>query len=455
MNQTAMASAPTIKQTLPSHRAGRSSVPGWRNFLVAMLALVFAFGLAIYSGAAAQTGAQWTAVIAAVLALGLAGWVAITIVPALARRTPLRWLTYQMSYSVTREGMIYLAGILIVGAAALNTGNNLLFLILGCMLAGIVISGILSRITLTGIELQLELPEHVFAGKPAPAIVELRNLKQTLPSFALRVMSQPVQKNKSGTGEALLEHPVYFPYLPRKQAVKSRVELLFEKRGVYKQETLALRSRFPFGFLEKTRKLPARAEISVYPAIEPTETFYEILPLLSGELESYQRGRGNDLYAIRDFVSTDGARFVDWKASAKSGALKVREFAREDERRVLLALDPFLCAGAASGKLAEEEFERAVSFCACLAWHFHEIDSVIGFRTPNGIVPLGPAAENVYEILRELAIIQTSNAHAGRDFLTELAHEPGVFKIVLTSQPRGSIPTALWTSAYLVFFDSL
>ena len=372
-----------------------------------------------------------------------------------------------MSYRVTREGIVYLAGIFIVALAALNTGNNLLFLVLGCMLAGIVLSGILSRITLTGVELHLELPEHVFAGEPAPAVVELTNLKRTLPSFALRVMGQKIdgkssaaETKSSANSAALLDRPVYFPYLRRGQAIRNRVELLFPKRGVYRQETLALRSRFPFGFLEKTRKLPARAEISVYPSIEPTETFYEILPLLSGELESYQRGRGHDLYAIRDFVSTDGVRFVDWKASAKSGSMKVKEFAREDERRVLIAFDPFVAAkGDSAGEndpaRAAETFERAVSFCACLAWHFRELESVLGFRTAGGEVSLGPAAENIYDVLQQLAAIQPQTPEPGHNFLNDLARETQVFKIVLTSQPRGSFPTALWSSSYIVFFDSL
>jgi uncharacterized protein (DUF58 family) len=444
-----------------------SDASGWRNFLVAMFALALAFGLAIYSGAAAQTGARWVAGITAISALALAGWVGITIVPALARRTSVRWLTYHVSYRVTREGLVYLGGIFVVALAALNTGNNLLFLVLGCMLAGIVLSGILSRITLTGIELHLELPEHVFAGEPAPAVVELTNLKRVMPSFALRVMGQKAERapRKSEAkgwtvGAALLDRPVYFPYLPRGQSVRNRVELLFPKRGVYRQETLALRSRFPFGFLEKTRKLPARAEISVYPSIEPTETFYEILPLLSGELESYQRGRGHDLYAIRDFVSTDGARFVDWKASAKSGSMKVKEFAREDERRVLIAFDPFVVAQSDPAEevdptRAAERFERAVSFCACLAWHFRELESVIGFRTAGGQVSLAPAADNIYDILEQLAAIQPQQPEAGNNFLNDLARETQVFKIVLTSQPRGSFPTALWSSSYMVFFDSL
>ena len=440
---------------------------GWRSFAIAMAALVFAFGLAIYSSAAAETGAVWTASASALGALGLAGWVAVTIVPALARRSPLRWLTFQMNYRVTPEGLVYLVCIFVVAIAALNTGNNLLFLILGCLLAGILLSGIVSTVTLAGIELKIELPEHVFAVEPARAVVELRNLKQMLPSFALRIVGEvakdknktaPQQKQRGRT--ALLDQPLYFPFIPRGQSVKNRVELMFPRRGIYKQETLSLRSRFPFGFLEKSRKLPAKAEIAVYPSVEPTDEFFEILPLLSGELESYHRGLGHDLYAIRDAVSTDSARFVDWKASAKSGGLKVKEYAREEERRVLIALDPFIAASESVQSESEalkaaEKFERAVSFCACLAWHFNEIESVIGFRTPDGEVPLGPAAENVYDVLRQLAAIEPHGNETGRTFLRNLTNESHVFKIVITSQPRGSIPTALWSTSYIVFFDSL
>ena len=117
--------------------------------------------------------------------------------------------------------MIYFVGVFAVALAALNTGNNLLFLVLGCLLAGILLSGIVSRITLTGIELKLTLPEHVFARQPAAALLELTNLKQTLPSFSLRVISDTAKDKKESGGKpaaALLQQPVYFPYLARKQS---------------------------------------------------------------------------------------------------------------------------------------------------------------------------------------------------------------------------------------------
>ena len=90
-----------------------------------------------------------------VIALGLAGWVAIAIVPNLARRTNLRWVVSQIDYKLTREGMVYLGVVGILILASVNTGNNLLFMILACSLAGIVMSGVLSRAVLVGVEIWL------------------------------------------------------------------------------------------------------------------------------------------------------------------------------------------------------------------------------------------------------------------------------------------------------------
>ena len=137
--------------------------PGWRNFGIAILVLSLAMVAALFSAAAGQTGRFYTAAAATAVALGLAGWVAVAIVPALARRTSLRWLVYQVDYRLTRGGVIYLGAVFILILAAVNTGNNLLFLILACSIAGILISGVLSRIVLTGVELRFDLPEHIFA----------------------------------------------------------------------------------------------------------------------------------------------------------------------------------------------------------------------------------------------------------------------------------------------------
>ena len=431
--------------------------PGWRSFAIAMGALAVALVLALYSAAAAELGRVWVAGGTALAALALAGWVAITIVPVLARRTPLRWLAYQIHYKLTREGIVYLAGVFVIILAALNTGNNLLFMILASMLAGILISGILSRVVLTGIELKLELPDHIFAEQPMLANLILANEKLTLPSFSLRV-----EGDEKKARAQILTRPVYFPFIPRQRQAEQKVELNFPRRGVYRQDAFNLSTKFPFGFLQKLRKVDSQMEIVVYPRVTPTEEFYEVLPLISGEMESYHRGRGHDLYSLRDYQSTDSARYVDWKASAKVSTLMVREFTREDERRVLLVLDPCLPAKTSTGgdekeiNLAEK-FERAVTLAACLAWHFYEINAEMQFRTAEFSTPMTTADEVIYDVLRNLALVEAREAADGGEgeFLAKLTDEPDLFKIILTSQPRGSIPTSLWTSSYFVFMQSL
>ena len=70
----------------------------------------------------------------------------------------------------------------------------------------------------------------------------------------------------------------------------------------------------------KTRHVALRREVLVYPRIEASDEILEILPLVRGEWESFVRGRGSDLYRIREYLPDDSARHVDWKATAKSGS---------------------------------------------------------------------------------------------------------------------------------------
>jgi uncharacterized protein (DUF58 family) len=434
---------------------------GWQNFAIALLVLSVALLVALFSAAVAQQGRVTLAAISTTIALALAGWVAITIVPKLARRTSLRWIVYQVDYRLTREGMVYLGVVAVLILACVNTGNNLLWMLLSCAIAGLLISGALSRAVLRGIELKFDMPEHVFAEQPVVAELELRNEKQAWPSFSLRV----VGANKKDAGQ-ILTRPVFFPYIPRQSSARQKVELTFPHRGNYHQDAFGIRTRFPFGFFEKTRQVDSQLEIIVYPKVAPTEHFYEVLPLLSGEMASNFRGRGHELHSLRDYLYTDSARFVDWKVTARAGRLMVREFAREDERRVMLVLDPYIGPPPATPGESEADaaraatehaarFERAVSMAACIAWHFNEINAALQFRTHRFSTPMAPSAEIIYDALRDLATIQPDSSALGGQFLDDLASEREVFKIILTARPQNTIPTALWSSSYFLFLNSL
>lgn len=437
-----------LTATLAKLRA-RIDSPGVRAFFLAMAALTVALLLALYSGAAAETGHVAVAGISALSSLVLAGWVAVTLVPVLARRTPLRWFAYKMEYKLTREGWIYIGGVFAVALAAMNTGNNLLFLILASLIAIILMSGILSTITLSGVAIRLELPEEIFAGSPVRASVELQNEKLTLPSFSLRLEGVAA---KGAARSAVLETPVYFPYVPRQGQVQQWVPLLFPRRGVYRQEAFKIVTRFPFGFLQKARPVDLRTEALVYPSVEATADFRAVLPALQGSIESLKKGRGQDLHALRDYQPTDSARHVHWKASARTGTLLVREFNREDDRRVLLVFDPALPAELPD---AAEKFERAVALCASIAWHFYETNALLRFRTLCAETPLAPAAEIISDVLRLLALTEPLRQKGGAELLQSLSGDPELAKIVLTSQSPGTIPEDLWNSAYFIFLPEL
>src|SRR5262249_14216409 len=140
------------------------------------------------------------------------------------------------------------------------------------------------------------------------------------------------------------------------------------------QERFSLSTRFPFAFLTKTRRMALAQEVVVYPHLTDPEEVVQLLPVLSGKLEAYQRGRGSDLYRIREYLPEDSGRFVDWKATAKSQSLKVREFSREDERRLRLVFD-----NPAPGAVSISDYERMVSLAASLAFRLSQTSVYLSF----------------------------------------------------------------------------
>jgi hypothetical protein len=426
---------------------------GAKNFLLSIFFLSIAMALALHGAALIDRGLwRWGATLHS-LALIIAFFVSVRLVPRMAINTPLRWLFYEINYKLTREGGVYITAIFIIALAALNTGNNLLYIILSCLLAGILVSGAVSRMVLTGIELSLELPEHIFAQRPVLATLTLNNRKLTLPSFSLLVSSPEAKNGKkklAAPSRRVLDQPVYFPYIPRNKQSTQQVELLFPRRGRYAQDAFSVSSKFLSGFCSRraSSRPPAKWWSIRRCNRRRSSTRFCRSSAASGELLPRPR---HDLYTIRDFQPGDPARHLDWKASAKAQALKVREFAREDERRVELIFDNFL-PRESRGADAQARFERGVSFCACLAWHFNEIDSQMMFHSPPMQTRMTGAGEIIYDILHHLALVEPQ-ADSDNLFLESLSGEVDTFKIIVTARSRGSIPTALWTSSYFVFMD--
>src|ERR1043166_1366239 len=160
----------------------------WIRFLIAIVGLVLAFCAALFSTVSRESGNLWATLILSSVALLLAVVVGLTTVPYLARRVAVEQFKDVFDYEVTRVGIIYMVGVVLIAIAALNTGNNLLYIIVATLLGAILISGIASAVVLRALDLDVGLPEHVFAGQPVAGKAMVHNTRKWLPSFSVSLV---------------------------------------------------------------------------------------------------------------------------------------------------------------------------------------------------------------------------------------------------------------------------
>lgn len=499
----------------------------WRDFFVTVFFLGLAFIIALLSSVAAEQENTRLAAIAAAVSLVLALLGALYIIPRLARNIRLEILRFAIRTSLTLEGLLFVVFLIIIAFAAWNNGNNLLYLVLSAMLAFLIAANLIARIALADVSIQLRFPDHIFAGEPANITVTLTNHKRLMPSYSLMVEALceegeeqgrgPGEEGGGGEQEGFGVRPragsafgklAYFVLVPAGSTARRRREHTFPRRGRYPITGFRVATKFPAGFFKKWRRIDATGEVLVYPKPQPLDDFYHTLPMLAGQIQSHARGLGDDLYSIRRYHPTDHIRNIDWKASAKSMQMMVREHMREDEWRLTIVFDTSPPPGwhngdgtRTAGEDFRERFERAVSMAASLANHFIlERAEVELITTAEGQdVRSGSGYEHLYKILASLATLQPDQP-AGeqppevlerrprfgffRRPRTQAAPRPekdtsrvmrqldgGIawrlldevpvlgderrFKVLITAARKGTIPAHIWRSAHVVFMDDL
>jgi uncharacterized protein (DUF58 family) len=368
-----------------------------------------------------------------------------------------------------------------------NTGNNLLFIILAALLSAIAVSGIVSRNSLKQISLSLQLPENVFVGERVFVKISMKNTKRIFPSFSIRAEDPAISRSRSpftitrifslltaknieraeAPNSAILRQSAYFPILPAGETRSELVVQSFPKRGVYSLEGFWISTCFPFGFFRRGQRIGARGEVLVYPLVQNISSFFHLLPFLPGLLEGSQVGPGENLFSMRKYQEGESSRIIDWKATSKTGELMAREFAKDEESKFCLILDtriPHSTPG------FEEKFEKAVSLAASIAAHFLEEGAGMEFLTPGDYLARGTGREHLYRILRLLAAVQyraaTPQSAEGswdRDNFPGISDvktldyifSDKVFKIIISSNLRGRFPSVILRSSHVVYFDEL
>ncbi len=238
------------------------------------------------------------------------------------------------SLRATRAGWCFIAIIFGVGFAALNTGNNLLYLVLALMLSFLVLSGLLSEASLRGIRVERRLPRELFARSPNRVVLRIRNDQKHVSSFAILLEDQietrrgpePAGRTfalRLGPGDSLDRSYVFQP----------------DHRGDLRFDRVRISTRFPFGLFVKSAELEAEEAALVYPQIYPTPiSEQDRHSRLDAEEHRDSAPRGDDVAGLREFMPGDALGRVQWKRSMRSGRLLVGEREGDATREIEVLL---------------------------------------------------------------------------------------------------------------------
>jgi uncharacterized protein (DUF58 family) len=297
---------------------------------------------------------------------------------------------------VTSEGARFLLFSLAVGVAAMNTGNNLFYLLLAMMLSLVIVSGVLSEFCVRSLEFRRHVPEYLVANEPTMVSVTVANRKTWMPSFSLRVFEVA-----NGVD---VDRGLHLPYLPAQSRSLLSYPLLANRRGAFQLDGFHVVTPFPFGLFLKKALYPTPAAIWVCPEIRPLPTLVDAI--LAGQGQDYsvsRRGHGVELYNLRLYRPGDDSRTIHWTTTARTSRLIVRETEAEDQRRLTLIFPAV--APASHDEHVERGAILTASIAAALSQRDYHIRALIGEEE----LPACPADDQLAVILQSLARCERRN----------------------------------------------
>lgn len=327
----------------------------------------------------------------------------------------------------TRDGRWFVVMTIMVGAGAINTGNNLLYLLLGMMLGLIIVSGILSERVIRKVEIRrLELGD-LFAGTTSRIRFEIENGKRWIASYSITVQEHEARDTRARRRVAIglpaevprkrkAREAERDPGGPKALAIRvppasttvATAEYVFPRRGLYRYVGFDLATRFPFGFFEKVKPFRQPRELLVYPAIR-----LDLLAGVSddtreGEVEQQAEGRQGEFFGLREYRDGDDLRDVHWKVSARRNKLVRRLYDRRDNESVAVHLYNWVPPTDAPerDRALVEGIEDAISVAATLCAELSRLGHRFSLHTIDETVTEGAGAGQLQSVLRALALLE-------------------------------------------------
>ncbi|MBI2943425.1 MAG: DUF58 domain-containing protein [Candidatus Wallbacteria bacterium] len=287
-----------------------------------------------------------------------------------------RWVT------ITVPGALVLGGCLFIGMLAIFFTNNLFYFLVAMILGFVAISGVLSEVSIRGLDMRRTVPASVHALAPVLVTLEISNLKTRFPSYCLHVRDETLD------GEAFLLH------VPPGEVGCQRYQAIFRRRGAYTFGRASIHTAFPFGFFRKWAVFEGAESIVVLPIVRDLDFMFRSQAVGSGDFRTAFRGEGTNLYSVREYRWGDSSRLIHWKSTARLMEVMIKDLEREVSGRVTLEL-----AGGFGARL-EPAVALAASLCNLLTKR--QIHFAVRCGTESTVTDGGPRHLDV--ALRLLAL---------------------------------------------------
>lgn len=273
----------------------------------------------------------------------------------------------------------------------INAANNLIYLLVSFLLASMLVSGMASQHNLKNLDVNVIFPSEIFAETPFIAMLEIVNRRKRFPAFFIKLK--------------LLDQSVFVMFLKARESRRFMLKVSLPGRGLYEEFSVQVMSRFPFNFFSRSFTLEFKQKIIAYP--KPLKCGYFEIDSIDrndehriGEINIPSYGWLEDeIVYIRDYREGDPKKSINWKATARTGDLKVNERLPEVPRIMVIDLD------GPSGV----DLETVLSCATYAVIKYAEEGYLVGLKGKTLSVPPGAGAAHLKNILEILALYDLYN----------------------------------------------
>ncbi|HED54088.1 MAG TPA: DUF58 domain-containing protein [Phycisphaerales bacterium] len=289
-----------------------------------------------------------------------------------------------------RRDHIHLVAFLYIGTTvllllgAMGSQNNLLFITVALALASVIVSGVIAGSSMMGLRFARRLPHIAQASVPFRVSYTTRNDNRVVSAFAIKIVDRAV-----GPGDQV---ELFFAGVEHVGSGRSAVTdawVTLPGRGRWEFGPARLFTKFPFGVSKKSIRFDMAGGVVVLP--EPVE----LAPGVLGAFEVSGRedgsdlrriGRGDQVFALREYRPGDAVAAIAWRASARWNKLVTREHAAPRSRRICVVVD----ASYEALRNREPSVEDAVRLASAVGRKLAALGYEVGLRVPSCGVSIPP-----------------------------------------------------------------